>query len=101
VGSGYRPLNWKISSIYPAVSEVAVIGTIDEKWGEKPLALIVLKEDTAEPDTKEIVKHVKAFIEKGLMDELALLVSARYVKAIDKTSVEKIDKKLLREKYAD
>lgn len=88
-----------ILNLHPAVSEVAVVGTTDEKWGERPLALIVIKEKTEQPSQKELVNHVKAFIDKGLMSKLALLLQVRYVVTIDKTSVGKINKKLLREKY--
>ncbi len=88
-----------ILNLDPAVAEVAVVGTADEKWGERPLALIVVKEKTEQPSQKKLVNHVKAFIDKGLMSKLALLLQVRYVLTIDKTSVGKINKKLLREKY--
>jgi fatty-acyl-CoA synthase len=88
-----------IITLHPAVAEVAVIGVSDDKWGERPLALIVAAEGAAPPDEKEIVQHVRAFIDKGLLSKLALLVAVRQVEVIDKTSVGKINKKLLREKY--
>ncbi|MGW8194212.1 MAG: fatty acid--CoA ligase [Desulforhopalus sp.] len=88
-----------IINLHPQVSEVAVIGVGDEKWGERPLALIVKAGDGKAPSQQEIVNHVKAFIDKGLMSKLALLVLVKYVDAIDKTSVGKINKKYLREKY--
>ena len=88
-----------IITLHPAVAEVAVIGVSDDKWGERPLALIVAAEGAAPPDEKEIVQHVRAFIDKGLLSKLALLVTVRQVEVIDKTSVGKINKKLLREKY--
>lgn len=86
-----------IINLHAAVSEVAVIGMEDEKWGEKPLALIVLQEGVSQPDPKEIVNHVKGFIDKGLLSKLALLLNVRYVDTIAKTSVGKINKKVLRE----
>ncbi len=89
-----------IINLHPAVSEVAIIGIADDKWGEKPLALIVLKEDVAAPPTKEFVAHVKAFIDKGLMSKLALLLEATFVDRIEKTSVGKINKKVLRETFS-
>jgi fatty-acyl-CoA synthase len=88
-----------IINLHPAVSEVAVIGMADEKWGERPLALVIVKTDTPEPDPKELVAHVKAYIDKGLLSKQALLVQIRYVSIIDKTSVGKINKKLLRENH--
>ena len=88
-----------IINLHPAVSEVAVIGTGDAKWGEKPLALIVVREDATKPEPKEMVVHVKSFIDKGLMSKLALLLEVKYVDQIDKTSVGKINKKVLRETF--
>lgn len=89
-----------IINLHPAVSEVAIIGTADDKWGEKPLALIVLKEEVKIPAVKEIVAHVKSFIDKGLMSKLALLLDVQFVDSIEKTSVGKINKKVLRETFS-
>ena len=88
-----------VINLHPAVSEVAIIGAGDEKWGEKPYALIVIKDDLSPPEPKEIVAHVKSFIDKGMLSKLALLLEVRYVDQIAKTSVGKIDKKVLRETF--
>ena len=85
-----------VISLHPSVSEVAVIGTPDDKWGERPLALVISKGELTE---KELVKHVQGFIDKGLLTKQALLVRVKFVNEIDKTSVGKINKKLLREKF--
>ncbi len=83
------------------VSEVAVIGVRDEKWGERPLALIVLKPDFAgKVAESDIRTHVKSFADKGVISKWAVPDRVRFVKAIDKTSVGKIDKKQLRLKYS-
>lgn len=88
-----------VINLHPAVSEVAIIGVADDKWGEKPLALIVVKEDAVPPEAKEMAAHVKSFIDKGMMSKLALLLEVNYVDQIAKTSVGKIDKKMLRETF--
>jgi fatty-acyl-CoA synthase len=85
-------------STHPAVGEVAVIGLPDDKWGEKPLALVVKKEGV-EISEKELAKHIHGFIDKGIISKEVVLLKARFVEAIDKTSVGKINKKALREKY--
>lgn len=88
-----------IINLHPQVAEVAVIGVKDDKWGEKPLALIILGGEGGKPKEKEIINHVKSFIDKGLMTKLALLMKVEYVETIDKTSVGKINKKELRKKH--
>lgn len=48
----------KVIQDHPAVFEVVVIGVPDEKWGEVPKALVVLKPG-AEVSEGEIIAHVK------------------------------------------
>ncbi len=85
-------------STHPAVGEVAVIGLADHKWGEKPLALVVKKE-AAEVSEKELLQHIRGFIDKGIISKEVVLLKVKFVEVIDKTSVGKINKKALREKY--
>lgn len=86
---------------YPFVKEVAVIGINDEKWGERPLGLVVLDEGKkAEVTEKDILLHAKGFIQKGIMARESMLLKIQFVDSIEKTSVGKINKKELRLKYS-
>jgi fatty-acyl-CoA synthase len=90
-----------ILSEHPGVSEAAVIGVEDEKWGERPLALIAPKADHDEEITEDEIKtYVKEHADSGAISKFAVPDQVRVVEEIDKTSVGKIDKKKLREKYA-
>lgn len=83
---------------HPDVAETAVVARPDLRWGETPLALVVPKAGAA-PQEKEIVQHVKSFVDKGLLPKEAILVKARLIEAIARTSVGKTNKVALREMY--
>jgi len=82
------------------VSEAAVIGVKDDKWGERPLALIVRDARTGEElgDT-QIKAHLRAFADAGVVSKYGIPDEILFVDALPKTSVGKVDKKALRETY--
>jgi fatty-acyl-CoA synthase len=84
------------------VTECAVIGIKDARWGERPLALIVRDPKTDPPVTIEDVKaHVMTASEKGVISKFAVPQKILFVNALAKTSVGKFDKKALRAQYGD
>ena len=83
-------------SQYEGVSEVAVIGIKDDKWGERPVALVVLEEGAAVTED-DIKQHVLSFSTSGKISKYAVPQIVKFVDALAKTSVGKINKKGLRE----
>ena len=82
------------------VKEVAAIGIKDVKWGERPIIIVAkIFTENAEDITKRIKERISNEIEKGLLSKWAMPDKIEYVKEIEKTSVGKVNKKLLREKY--
>ncbi|MHB8835282.1 MAG: fatty acid--CoA ligase [Candidatus Methylomirabilia bacterium] len=85
---------------HPAVAEVAVIGAPDDRWGERPLALVVLKPGDVEGGAEKAIVHfVKDYVDKGFVSKHALLLKVKTVETIDKTSVGKTNKVALRQKH--
>jgi fatty-acyl-CoA synthase len=82
------------------VSEVAVIGVKDDKWGERPLALVVRDAQTGDDlsDTR-IKAQLNAFAAAGVISKFGIPDKILFVKALPRTSVGKFDKKELRQKY--
>jgi fatty-acyl-CoA synthase len=88
-----------IISQFPGIGEVAVIGVLDAKWGERPLALVVPKPQAA-IDPEAVRRHIAGYAEKGAISKYGVPEQVLIVEALDKTSVGKLDKKALRAKYA-
>ena len=84
------------------VGECAVIGVKDDRWGERPLALIVRDPKTTPPVSEEDIKaHVLSYSEMGVISKFAVPQKILFVEALAKTSVGKFDKKALRAQYGD
>ena len=88
-----------IISQHPAVNEVAVIGVKDDKWGERPLAMVVLKAGQA-VTVEDIKGHVQAFADAGHISKFAVPDRVLFVDNLARTSVGKLNKKAMREQLA-
>ncbi|MEX6504427.1 fatty acid--CoA ligase [Pseudomonas zhanjiangensis] len=83
-------------SSHASVNAVAVVGIPDEQWGERPMALVVCKLGE-NLDRQAIEAHLLQFVESGRINKWAIPRTIRFVTDIPKTSVGKINKKLIRE----
>jgi fatty-acyl-CoA synthase len=80
---------------HPSVAEAAVIGLPHPKWGERPLACVVVKEG------EELSgDDVTAFLE-GRVASWWLPDEVVFIDEVPKTSVGKFSKKDLRDRFAD
>jgi fatty-acyl-CoA synthase len=80
---------------HPGVLEAAVIAVPDERWSERPLAVVVLEEGSpATPD--ELVTFLTGRVSRWWLPE-----RWTFIEGVPKTSVGKFDKKALRALHAD
>jgi len=87
-------------SRHPAVLESAVIAVADERWGERPGAVVVLKPG-ARATPEDIRRHLSAFAAAGEIPRYAVPDRLWFTDALDRTSVGKIDKKALRARFLE
>ncbi|MGV8919796.1 MAG: fatty acid--CoA ligase [Pseudomonas sp.] len=80
---------------HPGVREVAVVGIADPQWGERPFALLVVREGHT-IEAKDLKEHLKPFVEQGHINKWAIPCQIAVVTEIPKTSVGKLDKKRIR-----
>jgi fatty-acyl-CoA synthase len=79
---------------HPDVAEAAVIGVPDEKWGERPLATVVLA-----PGASVTAAELRAFLD-GKVPHWQLPERWSFISEVPKTSVGKFAKTRMREAYA-
>jgi acyl-CoA synthetase (AMP-forming)/AMP-acid ligase II len=79
---------------HPAVAEAAVIAIPDEKWAERPLAVIVLKEGQT-ATAEQLREHLAPKFAKWWLPD-----RYEFVDEIPKTSVGKFKKTALRDQFA-
>jgi len=88
-------------SLHEGVLEAAVIGIHDEKWGERPQAIVVAREGYKDKLTADDLKaHLTKYVTEGVITNWSVPESYVFVDEIPKTSVGKIDKKVLRSRFA-
>jgi fatty-acyl-CoA synthase len=80
---------------HPSVAEAAVIGVPDDKWGERPLAAVVLLPDAAPVTPSELRAYLGERIPRWQLPERWC-----FIDEVPKTSVGKFKKTTLREQYA-
>ncbi|MEU0934795.1 long-chain fatty acid--CoA ligase [Embleya sp. NPDC005971] len=77
------------------VVEAAVVGVPDDKWGERPLATVVLREG-ATTTVEQLRDYLAGRVARWQVPERWSLITA-----VPKTSVGKFDKKVIRRQYAE
>jgi fatty-acyl-CoA synthase len=80
---------------HPAVLEACVVGVPDERWGERPLATVVLR-DGASTSAADLREFLSARVARWQVPE-----RWAFIESVPKTSVGKFDKKRLRAQYAE
>ncbi|MDR3089260.1 MAG: fatty acid--CoA ligase [Desulfobulbaceae bacterium] len=85
-------------STHPAVAEVAVIAVKHEKWGERPVALVVKKPGAEVTDT-ELRRLLEDAAAEGKISRFGIIERIEFVEELKKTSVGKLNKRAMRRVY--
>jgi len=87
-------------SMHSKVQEVAVFGTQSEEWGERPVALIVpVSEDKGDIGEEKLKEHLRQFVDAGKILKWWIPDKFIFVNEIPRTSVGKLNKKVMRSQY--
>jgi fatty-acyl-CoA synthase len=84
----------QLLSTHPAVADAAVIAVPDQRWQERPLAVIVLAPDHVTTE-QELLDHLRPNVPRWWLPD-----RFEFVPEIPRTTVGKIQKGVLRERFA-
>ena len=79
----------------PGVAEAAAVGLPHDRWGERPLLLVVLEPDV-ELERDEIVEAIKPHVASWWLPDAIVAIEE-----IPHTGTGKIDKKVLRDRFSE
>jgi fatty-acyl-CoA synthase len=80
---------------HPEVLEAAVVGVADDRWQERPLVAVVLKDD-ATVTARELKDYLRDKVVRWWLPE-----RWTFIDEVPRTSVGKFDKKVIRSRYSD
>ena len=87
-------------NMHPKVQEVAVVAAHSEKWGERPVVVVVPKgEYKGKVSEEELREHMTQYVEEGKILKWWIPEKFVFVDEIPRTSVGKFDKKAMRSSY--
>jgi len=87
-------------NMHPKVQEVAVFGAQSDKWGERPVVLLVPKDEyKGDISEEELKEHLTQYVEEGKILKWWIPDRFVFVNEIPRTSVGKFDKKMMRSSY--
>ncbi len=81
------------------VGEVAAFGIPDERWGERPMVVVVKAIESL--GAEDVQAAVRAEVEQGRLSKWAIPERIEFVETLPKTSVGKMDKKVMRVFYSE
>ncbi|HTM83378.1 MAG TPA: fatty-acid--CoA ligase FadD8 [Mycobacterium sp.] len=89
---------------HPAIAQVCVVGTPDDKWGEAVTAVVVLRADAVRADDPAAVAAMTAEIQAAVKERKGSVQSPKQVVVVDAlplTGLGKPDKKAVRARFCE
>jgi acyl-CoA synthetase (AMP-forming)/AMP-acid ligase II len=83
------------------ILEAAIVGVPDDKWGQRPMAIVTLVHDATETEEDVIIHLQKEGVDKGKITRWMLPDFVLITNEIPKTSVGKFNKLVINRNIAD
>lgn len=81
--------------VHPNVKTVSVFGIEDQKWGERPVAAVILKEQGT--SISELMSFLEEFVTSGKLNKISMVEKIKLFEEFPTTGTGKVDKKQVKE----